>query len=103
MGSKALPAGMKLGSGNPIIEEALGDRLVGGRREAAELSVSDFDGSRWKLACARGAGAEAWPRPRRSRGVRGPLRATRASVFGTFGRALEPRRRVAALVRGTLA
>mmetsp|Transcript_19509 Transcript_19509/g.61085 ORF Transcript_19509/g.61085 Transcript_19509/m.61085 type:complete len:319 (+) Transcript_19509:656-1612(+) len=52
MGSKALPAGMKLGSGNPIIEEALGDRLVGGRREAAELSVSDFDGSRWKLACA---------------------------------------------------
>jgi hypothetical protein len=28
-----------------------GDRLVGGKREAAELSVADFDGSRWKLVC----------------------------------------------------
>ena len=36
---------------NPIIEEALGDRLVGGKREATELSVADFDGSRWKLVC----------------------------------------------------
>ena len=42
---------MIIGPKNPIIEEALGDRLVGGKREAAELSVADFDGSRWKLVC----------------------------------------------------
>ena len=52
MGSKQqVPDGMIIGPKNPIIEEALGDRLVGGKREAAELSVADFDGSRWKLVC----------------------------------------------------
>ena len=52
MGSKQqVPDGMLIGPKNPIIEEALGDRLVGGKREAAELSVADFDGSRWKLVC----------------------------------------------------
>ena len=52
MGSKQqVPDGMLIGPKNPIIEEALGDRLIGGKREAAELSVADFDGSRWKLVC----------------------------------------------------
>ena len=47
MGSKQqVPDGMLIGPKNPIIEEALGDRLIGGKREAAELSVADFDGSR---------------------------------------------------------
>ena len=46
MGSKQqVPDGMLIGPKNPIIEEALGDRLIGGKREAAELSVADFDGS----------------------------------------------------------
>lgn len=52
MGSKQqVPDGMLINCRNPIIEEALGDRLVGGKREATELSVADFDGSRWKLVC----------------------------------------------------
>jgi len=42
---------MRLDEHNMIIEEALGDRLIGGQRVACELSVADFDGSRWKLKC----------------------------------------------------
>ena len=43
MGSKQqVPDGMLIGPKNPIIEEALGDRLIGGKREAAELSVADL-------------------------------------------------------------
>jgi len=34
------------------MEEALGNRLVDGHREAAEISVADFDGCRWKLVCS---------------------------------------------------
>ena len=36
---------------NSLVDLCTGDRLVGGKREAAELSVADFDGSRWKLVC----------------------------------------------------
>ena len=54
MGSKQqVPDGMLIGPKNPIIEEALGDRLIGGKREAAELSVADFDGSRYHIKAAK--------------------------------------------------
>jgi actin related protein 2/3 complex subunit 2 len=49
MGSKKDVPGMRLETTNMIIEESLGERLVGGQRAACELSVADFDGSRWKL------------------------------------------------------
>ena len=42
---------MRLDTHNMIMEEALGNRIVEGMREAAELAVGDFDGCRFKLVC----------------------------------------------------
>jgi len=39
-----------LGASNAILKEALQDRVVGGKREACEMTISDFDNVSFKVS-----------------------------------------------------
>ena len=41
-----------LGAGNAILKETLADRVVGGKKEACEITISDFDNVSFKVSIA---------------------------------------------------
>jgi len=57
MSSSSMASMLKIEQHSSILEEAMGSRLLEGKREACELSISDFDDCQFKLVVQPGAEA----------------------------------------------